>query len=186
MNHYKLQKKLYSVFIEDKIGTVQRKSKGQLVFNKILLGLIFMFLLLSLKLAFSASDITKAGPIDPKKALSKDEYGLYKATYLGRTSKIKKLIQDGVNINVKSPNSKRTPLHIAASRGKAEIVKTLIDNGADMNASDNDGKTPLYMAIESKKDSVINYLLSKGAKVTKNMLDIAGEKTKKVLSSYIK
>src|SRR5947209_5387657 len=38
----------------------------------------------------------------------------------------------------------RTPLHIAASLGKADYAQVLLDNGADVNAKDKQGWTPLF------------------------------------------
>jgi len=41
-----------------------------------------------------------------------------------------------------------TPLHSAAHNGQTELVKLLIDNGADVNAETDDGQTPGHMAEE--------------------------------------
>jgi FOG: Ankyrin repeat len=152
--------------------------------KSILLVLITLCLILSLKQAFSADNDTKStGKIDPKKALSKDEYSLYKSTYLGRAGKVEKLVKSGVNVNVHSPNSQRTPLHIAASKGKLEIVKTLVENGANLEITNLNGRTPLYSAIESSRTEIIKYLSSKGAKITPDMLEIASTSIKTVLNS---
>ena len=43
-------------------------------------------------------------------------------------------------------SGKRTPLHYAASKGHAEIVKLLLDAGADPRAADGTGATPLHRA----------------------------------------
>ena len=74
-------------------------------------------------------------------------------------------------------NELRYPLHIAASEGKPEIVKYLLDNGVEVDAEDEfrDGVTPLSIALikglmANKRDSkqylqTISLLLERGAKV---------------------
>lgn len=156
--------------------------------KSILLILITLCLLLSIKHAFSStnkintkSNKKQSRKINHKKAFSKDEYSLYKSVYLGQKSKVKKLIDNGVNVNVHSPNSHRTPLHLAASKGKMEMVKILVENGANLEITNSDGKTPLYSAIESSRTDIIKYLKSKGAKVTQDMLNKASANIKLIL-----
>lgn len=53
------------------------------------------------------------------------------------------------NINVNIPdNSNVTPLHYAAQKGYLEIVKSLLDKGADVNTKQRDGRTALYWAAD--------------------------------------
>ena len=47
-----------------------------------------------------------------------------------------------------------TPLHIAASAGRDEIVKALIDKGAPINAVNQNGCTPLHYAASKNKQEV--------------------------------
>jgi ankyrin repeat protein len=159
------------------------QTRGEVMNKSILLVLIALCLILSIKHAFSTDVTKKTGKIDPKKALSKDEYSLYKSAYLGRAGKVKRLVDNGVNVNIHSPNSQRTPLHIAASKGRIEIVKTLVENGADLELRNLDGKTPLHSAVECSRAEVIRYLHSKGAKITEDMLNIAGANIKTILTS---
>lgn len=39
-----------------------------------------------------------------------------------------------------------TPLHRAASAGHTEVADVLIEEGADLEVSDNEGQTPLMLA----------------------------------------
>ena len=54
-----------------------------------------------------------------------------------------------------------TPLLLACREGNLEIVKILIDNGANINATDNEGWTPLMRAALAGKKDVVDLLMTK-------------------------
>lgn len=58
-------------------------------------------------------------------------------------------------------------LHWACMLNDLEEVKYLVENGADVNKTDNDGKTPLLMALREYTDNIIIYLVENGADVNK-------------------
>lgn len=67
-------------------------------------------------------------------------------------------------------NSKlRSPLMSACSNGNGEMVKLLVENGADVNLSDGDKDTPLMYSIDDIE--IFKYLLKKGANPTKQGRD---------------
>ena len=68
------------------------------------------------------------------------------------------------NINARD-NFKWTPLHHACHAGQLDIVQTLIDMGAEIDAPAMSGGTPLTRAIESSRENVVEYLIQKGAKM---------------------
>lgn len=66
------------------------------------------------------------------------------ASEAGSLDLVKAILATGANINRKSGEDGSTALHGAVgTHGTADIVKYLLDNGADPNATDNDGETPL-------------------------------------------
>ncbi|KAF9878297.1 hypothetical protein CkaCkLH20_04335 [Colletotrichum karsti] len=55
------------------------------------------------------------------------------------------------------------PLHSAASRGSISQVRILIDAGAEIDATNNDGRTPLHWAAENGRWDVVELLLDRKA-----------------------
>jgi ankyrin repeat protein len=47
--------------------------------------------------------------------------------------------------------------------GHAEVVKALLEKGADVHAKDNDGWTPLLQAYDQGRDDIATMLLANGA-----------------------
>jgi ankyrin repeat protein len=56
-------------------------------------------------------------------------------------------------------------LHRASSMGHLELVKLLIDGGADIDAAFSDAGTPLHFAAEEGHQAVVALLLERGANV---------------------
>ena len=98
------------------------------------------------------------------------EPSLVKACSTGDVNLVKKLINEGANVNYRDNSNKfikeRTPLHIAVNKGHGEVVKLLLDNGADFTARTLPGRMqPLhYAAYEGFKD-IAQLLIEKGADV---------------------
>lgn len=57
-------------------------------------------------------------------------------------------------------DDKQTPLHLCCSWGLMEVIQTLLEHGANINAGDAAGKTPLHIAIENQHAQIISLLLS--------------------------
>jgi len=79
--------------------------------------------------------------------------------------------QDTRLINVQSKEIKSTPLHFSAHRGYLDIVKLLLDAGADVNAEEGNysASTPLHWAASGGHLEVVKFLVENGAK-----LDVKG------------
>ncbi|XP_014208933.1 rabankyrin-5 isoform X2 [Copidosoma floridanum] len=52
-----------------------------------------------------------------------------------------------------------TPLHLCCQWGLEQVVQTLIEHGANVNAKDSEGKTPLHVAIQNHHAQIISLLL---------------------------
>uniref|UniRef100_A0A0N5A9Z5 Delta-like protein n=1 Tax=Syphacia muris TaxID=451379 RepID=A0A0N5A9Z5_9BILA len=57
----------------------------------------------------------------------------------------------------------RTALHYAAQYNNLDVIKTLVENGADINAQDQKEQTPLFLAAMEGKVDAVRMLISLGA-----------------------
>jgi len=90
---------------------------------------------------------------------------LHLAAYMGDIEKLKKCLQDGMDINSQG-NFCCTALHLAANSDKKDIVEFLISKGARVDAKDAYyGVTPLYYAVRHNYEDIADLLLAKGADV---------------------
>ena len=76
---------------------------------------------------------------------------LHYATLFNRTDVIKRLVDEGADVNRQDRWYKDTPLHLAARDNYTEAVRLLLDNGADINLKNNDNKTPLHVALKGSE-----------------------------------
>ncbi|XP_037927794.1 myotrophin [Teleopsis dalmanni] len=65
----------------------------------------------------------------------------------------------------------RYPVHYAADYGQYDVLKLLIDFGADVDKKDKHGITPLLAAIWEGHEKCVNLLLEKGASKDGTTLD---------------
>lgn len=79
---------------------------------------------------------------------------------------LKQHITAGTNINEKDPFGGSSPLISAALFGKTEIVKLLLEAGADINFQNNDGSTALHTAAFFCRPEIVKMLLNKSADKT--------------------
>lgn len=74
------------------------------------------------------------------------------------------LLQVGASVNaIKSDENQQTALHIAAEREGVEILKLLIQYGANLDVEDGNGGTPLQYATQRGKISAMLVLIQAGA-----------------------
>ena len=99
--------------------------------------------LTALNFQFNADDFVRSAAEGDQKAL-----GLFLAA--------------GFDIN--KPNTAGyTGLMVAAERGRADIVKLLLDHKADPNVAGRDGSTALMLAAENNQPEIVKLLINRGA-----------------------
>ena len=67
-----------------------------------------------------------------------------------------------VHLKINNKNNERA-LHWAALNGNVEIIKEMIDHGADIDAKDQGQMTPLHWAAWQGKLDAVKFLIEKGA-----------------------
>ena len=123
-----------------------------------LLGLVAMIVIsLSNRLLRLPTGLEKSGR-------SKTAHGaaaLFTAILKGRIAVVQSLLNQGVNVNVRTVSGK-TPLMAAAYKGYSDIVQMLLDNGADVISKDGRGDTAEKIAERGGYTRIVE-LLKKGS-----------------------
>lgn len=93
---------------------------------------------------------------------------LHLACFFGWADAAHRLLDAGADVAVWSDNATRnTPLHAAlAGVRESELIKRLLDAGADVNAAGGGGVTPLHLAAARGDLVLIEVLLVHGARST--------------------
>lgn len=110
------------------------------------------------------------GKIPVNKNLSSGEE-LLEAASDGDNRKVKKLLAKGADVNALSTEHGRSALIIAAFKSQINpinslnIVRLLINHGADVNLQDNQGETALMWASIQGNEGIVEALMKKGPDV---------------------
>jgi ankyrin repeat protein len=91
-----------------------------------------------------------------------DVLGIVEAILLKRRNVANSLWQSGTPINYAN-DSGMTALHAAVSIGDLDLVKELLDRGAEVTSIDLTERTPLLSAIQSENEALVSLLLDRGA-----------------------
>lgn len=90
----------------------------------------------------------------------------------GNSDVAKYLMLNGASVNPRWSKSETAvdinrhpvaPLHQAARHADIDMVRLLVENGATVNARNEEGHTALYGAVQRNKQDVVAYLLDRGA-----------------------
>lgn len=95
------------------------------------------------------------------------------AAYHGELDWVRNCIQGGLDIQARDKGG-MTPLHWVADMGMAgpssereEIVKLLIESGADVQAVDNAGRSVLFIAVLAGNREIVRLLIGANADVNR-------------------
>jgi len=84
--------------------------------------------------------------------------------------KIVKHYVEDVHVNVNDTYFAWSPLQMAATKGHLNVVKYLVEHGADMNYAHPMTKmTPFHLAAFDNYQDIVKYLAEKGADINKKM-----------------
>ena len=101
--------------------------------------------------------------------IAKPKMNIHSAVLSGNLEAVRQHIKAGSNIDEIEPMSGSTPLISAATFGKIDIAKALIDAGADLTIANNDGTTPLHSAAFFCRVEIVEMLIDENAdKTVKN------------------
>jgi ankyrin repeat protein len=90
---------------------------------------------------------------------------IYSAAILGQEKSISDYIASTKDVNSGENTSQGTPLHAAVISGNLDVVNTLLNNGADVNAIDDADLTPLHVAVIEGQEPIVKTLIAHHAKI---------------------
>jgi ankyrin repeat protein len=90
---------------------------------------------------------------------------LHAACYYNKPSIARLLLEFNPNLETPITHDGYRPLHKAAESGSVEVVKLLVDNGADIEARSNGLATPLWVAANRNRRSAVRFLLDQKAQI---------------------
>ncbi|KAJ6215631.1 hypothetical protein RDWZM_010131 [Blomia tropicalis] len=85
--------------------------------------------------------------------------GTVNDNYQHQQQMVNHLLINGSDPNRTSDDRMETSLHLAARYGRVDIVRQLIDSGADLNVRDSSGRTPLHTSIGADTIGVFDLLI---------------------------
>jgi ankyrin repeat protein len=83
----------------------------------------------------------------------------------GEIAKVRKLLEEGVNVDAVDSRFHATALMWAAHEGHADIVQLLLDNGADIDARQELGRTALWYSAQQDRLGAARLLVAAGADI---------------------
>lgn len=126
---------------------------------RVLMNLVFVAIFIS------ACNLTNAHKKN-ESGLDKPEMDIHAAVLAGKLDVVRQHIKAGTNIDEIEPMSGSTPLISAATFGKTDIAKVLIQAGADLTITNNDGTTPLHSAAFFCRVEIVQMLIDVNADKT--------------------
>lgn len=112
-----------------------------------------------------------------KKKRGKTSARIHDAAYKGKLEKVKHYLEQDRSLIHLKDSMGRTPLFPAVLGGNEDIVRFLIDSGADVNIQEKiAGTTPLYYAAVKGHKNIMDVLLTNGANINQEIGFAGNEK----------
>ena len=90
---------------------------------------------------------------------------IHEAIIKGNLEAVKTILETNVDLVEARDSDNLTPLLLASIHGQTEIVRFLIEKGADIHAGDNENSTALHNAAAQGHSAVLLLLIDKGARI---------------------
>jgi hypothetical protein len=88
---------------------------------------------------------------------------IFTAAEEGNVAEVRRHLEAGASANATFGQWNKTPLLVAAAAGSQEVVKLLVEMGANVNVADEIGSVPVTVAANGGHVDVVRYLIDKGA-----------------------
>ncbi|PIB35968.1 hypothetical protein BFP72_11460 [Reichenbachiella sp. 5M10] len=106
---------------------------------------------------------TSKGDTENNTSTTTPDMDLHTAVISGNTDVVKQHIQAGSDLNIPDPFGGSSPLITAALFDQVQIATLLLDAGAKINFTNNDGSTALHTAAFFCRKDIVGLLLDRGA-----------------------
>ncbi|CAJ1333402.1 unnamed protein product [Effrenium voratum] len=139
--------------------------------------------------AVESKPIQEPSEFNVNAKVAEDSSQLYQACASGDPVNAKRLLLVKVDVNSTSDYGGRTPLHVACGcelAGAKEVVKLLLDHGADANARDKIGMTPMDITMKTGNRSIRKVLEARGVELQSALEQKARESSWLMKSSDFK
>jgi hypothetical protein len=94
----------------------------------------------------------------------KQKQAIFATILAGDAPGLKKAIAAGLKVNIPDAKKGIFPIHVAAKKGSVELIKILVEAGADINRYSRDEKRPLGIAKRAGHEELVKYLTEIKAK----------------------
>lgn len=88
------------------------------------------------------------------------EIQVHQAVAQGNVARVRELAALGADVNWQGPGG--GPMHMAAMLGKVEVIRALVEVGADKETRDANGARPLHIATINCQEEVVKLLIQLG------------------------
>ncbi|PWK26107.1 ankyrin repeat domain-containing protein [Maribacter polysiphoniae] len=173
-----MKSKIYEYLLKLNNKAMGKKSKFNSLKSLMYISIALMVLTSACAQTGNKSKAQADNTVKAKTIIGKPEMNIQMAVISGNLEVVKQHIEAGTDLNEKDAMSGSTPLITAASFGKIDISKALIDAGADLSLTNNDGSDALHVAAFFCHIEIVQMLIDANAdKTTKNNFGATARET---------